>query len=674
MPLFIKAIDPELQILGPAQQFKFDQNLSSVQLDSSFVPTSLVASQNNFETRNNTLSGFRWVHLTNLGDTFGQLKLQSFVNASPTGTDIMLFNQDGSITFDSTVIIHIPPIVEVDGILQTFRYDDAHNAGFTLQNTFAATGGNPSFVDLKLENSTTGGFRFRHTSSTTDITGLGALELDFISSSLAVTQAYSLGMISSTPSHTFYGNVGIGGVTPHGPLQFPNSYGRKVIVWEDGNNNYQFFGLSIMPNELSYYVNTGSDHVWYIGTSPTTSTQLMRLNGNGNLGIGNIIPNSPLQFLNILGRKIVLWQNGINDHQYYGLGINNNIMRYQVPDSTITDHVWYAGTSSSTSNELMRLKGTGNLVLYDVGPTSTALTLNSSQLLSSSIVFTNTNLSSTFYGMSFTAGGLSLADIGYSNLNSQLYIASYGSSCQVGTVGSNLLFSTSTAQFSTLVGLEGTLPHSPLQFSNNLGRKLTLYETANNAHQYFGFGIDSSVMRYQIGATTNDNVWYAATSSSTSNELMRLKGVGDLYLSGTFYGQASYGSMTVTSSSLTNLGTNNPASLNVTTISGINNQFSMPNNNRLQYNGSISRNFLITVTVSAAFTLMSEVSILIYNVATNVSVPMYQTIVVTGNKYLFTNSAIASLNPGDYIQVVAISSIGLNGMTTYNMSVTANAV
>src|SRR4030095_4969594 len=55
-----------------------------------------------------------------------------------------------------------------------------------------------------------------------------------------------------------------------------------------------------------------------------------------------------------------------------------------------------------------------------------------------------------------------------------------------------------------------------------------LYEDANNDHQFSGFGINSNRMIYQIGATTNDHVFYAAASSTTSNELMRIKGTGNV--------------------------------------------------------------------------------------------------------------------------------------------------
>jgi hypothetical protein len=81
----------------------------------------------------------------------------------------------------------------------------------------------------------------------------------------------------------------------------------------------------------------------------------------GNVGVGTVTPNAPLQFANITAnRKIVLWDTLNNDHNYYGLGVNGGIFRYQV-NETAADHVFYAGTSTTTSTELMRIKGSGNV-------------------------------------------------------------------------------------------------------------------------------------------------------------------------------------------------------------------------------------------------------------------------------------------------------------------------
>jgi len=101
----VKGVTPDLAILGNYQRFSYEDNVTSFQLDNIFVPTTLIPSQMNFESRNNQLSGFRWYHTTTSTDTFGSLGLQSFVNAEPDGTDIIIFGQDGSINFVAPITI-----------------------------------------------------------------------------------------------------------------------------------------------------------------------------------------------------------------------------------------------------------------------------------------------------------------------------------------------------------------------------------------------------------------------------------------------------------------------------------------------------------------------------------------------------------------------------------------
>ena len=82
---------------------------------------------------------------------------------------------------------------------------------------------------------------------------------------------------------------------------------------------------------------------------------------SGNVAIGTTTANAPLQFTNtVVNRKIVLLEDTNNEHQYYGFGINSNILRYQV-SATSANHIFYAGTGSTTSNELMRITGTGRV-------------------------------------------------------------------------------------------------------------------------------------------------------------------------------------------------------------------------------------------------------------------------------------------------------------------------
>ncbi|MBX9784136.1 MAG: hypothetical protein K2X48_12675 [Chitinophagaceae bacterium] len=89
------------------------------------------------------------------------------------------------------------------------------------------------------------------------------------------------------------GNVGIGTATPNAPLQFASdTRNRKIVLFEVGNNDNEFYGFGVNGGVLRYQAGTGVDnHVFYAGTSATTSSELMRITGAGNVGIGGIVPN-----------------------------------------------------------------------------------------------------------------------------------------------------------------------------------------------------------------------------------------------------------------------------------------------------------------------------------------------------------------------------------------------
>lgn len=103
----------------------------------------------------------------------------------------------------------------------------------------------------------------------------------------------------------------------------------------------------------------------------------------------------------------------------------------------------------------------------------------------------------------------------------------------VGTTGANMSFNVgnngATNAITILnngnVGIGTTSPNGSLQLGNIVGnRKIVLFETVNNDHEFYGFGINAATLRYQVGSTLNNHVFFAGTSSTTSQQLLSING------------------------------------------------------------------------------------------------------------------------------------------------------
>jgi uncharacterized coiled-coil protein SlyX len=253
----------------------------------------------------------------------------------------------------------------------------------------------------------------------------------------------------------------------------------------------------------------------------TNNVQRMTITSGGNVGIGTTTPNAQFQLgSTTANRKIVLYDDLNNDNQFYGLGINDNVLRYQVGGTT-SDHVFYTGASSTTSNELMRIKGTGNVGIGTTAPTA-KLHVAGSQNVDGTLFVRNPTTPSN-YGRLLHSGNLHLDTYGAGALYLNFFS---GTNTYIGN-GSSGYVATFLSNGNVGIGIAG--PHAQLHLANSaVNKKIVLWEDANNDHQFYGFGINGSALRYQVSGTTTDHVFYAATSSTTSNELMRIKGNGNV--------------------------------------------------------------------------------------------------------------------------------------------------
>lgn len=75
----------------------------------------------------------------------------------------------------------------------------------------------------------------------------------------------------------------------------------------------------------------------------------------------------------------------------------------------------------------------------------------------------------------------------------------------------------------------GNIKAESLFTTNNLAnRKIVINEAYNNDSEFFGFGVNPWILRYQVPSILSNHVFYSASNGAISNELMRIQGTGNV--------------------------------------------------------------------------------------------------------------------------------------------------
>jgi hypothetical protein len=254
----------------------------------------------------------------------------------------------------------------------------------------------------------------------------------------------------------------------------------------------------------------------YVGGAPYIGSQWTTYECNvyittSNIGIGTTAPGNSklriastatkkLQFTNdtTMNRHIVLYETADNEHQFSGIGVNAGIFKNQL-DASTSAYTWNVAASTTTSSELMRLTGTGNMGIGIVP--SYKLDVNGVANVSDKLYVTNN------------------IGLGVTNPSEKLHI----SAGNIAMVHGGAYGGTASADKWISVGDKSLVAGPQFQMSN-YGMAVT-WDTDGCFFGLRDYGTDRKDTIINYGNDAAENLIFMTKSN---NELMRLSGSGQL--------------------------------------------------------------------------------------------------------------------------------------------------
>jgi hypothetical protein len=287
-----------------------------------------------------------------------------------------------------------------------------------------------------------------------------------------------------------------------------------------GDNTASKFTLTNTANSNSWSIHPqyNDQTLRFLGDSNTVLT----MKDTGEVGIGTTSPNAPLQFSNDADtRKIVLYEGANNDYQFYGFGIEGSTLVYSTY-TTSDDHVFFAGTGTSSRNELMRISGDGSVGIGTTTPNFAQLTRNLTIHDLSNNVGLEINRGATAAAPTFYIATETENDIILANRKSG-YIRLATDNLERMKIASDGTFT----------------------FKNTSARFNFYADSTTDIVQYFG-GHDTDgdiriAASVAVATTAGSNACdgeliFATASGNTNTERMRITSSGHMYLGGTASG------------------------------------------------------------------------------------------------------------------------------------------